>query len=191
MQLLYCRGGVVIGWHDSDQNVRASDYGDSVRVIPYDADIQSLAKVGTPPPSDVYGVADTRPFAQPAETVALLKAFSAQQRWEAVTAGIAFTAASGNIPANTDRVSQTLVSSLAQYAATLAPTDMIDFTQDGVAYQITAQEAIDMNTQMSALAQQCRTIEAQCLADLNSPTPTIHTYADVEAKFAGVMRTRK
>ena len=189
MQLLYCSsGGAVIGWHDSTQNVAASSYGDAIRVIPYDQDIRTLSKLGPAPPNGVF---DARPYAQPAETLDILKAFSAQQRWEAVTAGIAFTAASGSIPTNSDRVSQTLVSSLAQYAATLAPTALIDFTQDGVAYQITAQEAIDMNTQMSALAQQCRTIEAQCLADLNSPTPTIHTYADVEAKFAGVMRTRK
>jgi hypothetical protein len=182
MLLLYCNNGIVAGWHDVTQNVDPSSYGSGTRVIPYDQPLDSLPKVGTPPTAPGQ---DTRPYGQPAETVALLIAYAAQVRWERVTAGITFSGTT-SVPANTDRVSQTLVASLAQYAATLAPTAAIDFTQDGVHYAITAQDVINMNNQILAHAQQCRTIEAQCLADLNSPTPTIQTYADVEARFAGV-----
>jgi hypothetical protein len=41
-------------------------------------------------------------------------------------------------------------------------------------------------TQVNAFVEQCRTIENQCLTDLTSATPTILTYADVEAKFTGL-----
>lgn len=184
MQLLYCindpaNGWIVRGFHDSTQNVDASAYGDSVRVIPYDQPISTLNRVGpipTPPRPD------SRPISVPTETPAILVDYSAQVRWEVVTGGVSFN----SVPANTDRVSQTLIANLAQYATTLSPTDNINFTQDGVAYQITAQDAISLNNQIIAQAQQARTIEAQCIADLNSATPTIQTYDDVDAKFAGL-----
>jgi len=183
MRLLYCLNGAVVGWHDSAQNVPASSYGTGVRVVPYAADIGLLPKFGPAPPA---GTKDTRPYAQPVETPEILKAYAAQLRWETSTQGITYNA----IPANTDGLSQTLVGNLAQYAATVTPTTAIDFTQDGVHYQITAQDALNMNGQMNSLIQQSRTIEAQCLADLSLATPTILTYADVEARFAGV-RKRK
>lgn len=180
MQLLYCRNGAVIGWHDSAQDVDSTAYGDGVRIVPYDQPIQSLPLFGTASP---VGTRDTRSYAQPTETTQILIDYSAQQRWEVVTGGLQFS----GVPANTDRVSQTLIGNLAQYAATLSPTDTIDFTQDGVAYQITAGDVINMNNQIIAQAQAARTIEAQCIADLNSATPTILTYDDVDAKFAGLM----
>jgi hypothetical protein len=179
MKLIYCLNGVVVGSHDSALNIPSSVYGSGVRVIPYDPSMGELPRVGTAP---VFPERDTRPYGQPVETPELLMGYAGQVRWETVTAGIAY----GSIPANTDRVSQTLIANLAQYAATLAPTDTISFTQDGVAYQMTAQDAIDLNTQMTALAQQCRTVEAECLADLTGATPTILTYDDVEARFAGL-----
>jgi len=185
--LLYCLDGVVRGSHASEQQVDASVYGVGVRVIPYDAPLSTLDRVGTPP---VYPAPDKRPYAQPAETTATLTAYAGQARWEAVVvAGITFN----SIPVKTDRVSQTLIANLAQYvvSASVALTTAFDFTQDGIAYAITAQDAIDMNNQIVALTQQCRTIEAACIADLNSATPTILTYDDVDARFVGVSRSRK
>jgi hypothetical protein len=185
MNLLYCSNGVVLAIHDNSQAaVPASQYGEDVRVIPYDQPLNTLDRVGEPPPQDTRRVPmpDTRPYAQPAATPAILRAFAGQVRWQTVTSGFTFK----NVPANTDRISQTLIANLAQYALTISKNQHIDFTQDGVAYSLTAQDVIDMNNQFSAQAQTCRTIEAQCLADLNSASPTITTYEDVEARFAGV-----
>jgi hypothetical protein len=176
MQLLYCVHGAVVAWHDSAQQVAGSAYGDGVRVIPYDQDIRTLPKFGPPPDSGP----DTRPFAQPAETPQILIGFASQQRWETSTGGLVFN----NIPVNTDRVSQTLISALAQYAAGVNPNTPISFTQDGAAYPITAKDAIAMNNQITAAIQNGRAIEAQCIVDLTSATPTLLTYEDVEAKFA-------
>jgi hypothetical protein len=185
--LLYCLNGVVQGSHDSDQQIDASAYGTGARVIPYDAPLSTLDRVGDPPTN---GQRDTRPYAQPAETTQTLTAYAGQARFEAVTvAGITFN----SILVKTDRVSQTLIANLAQYvvSASVALTTVFDFTQDGVGYKITAQNAIDMNNQIAALVQECRTIEAACIADLTSASPTILTYDDVDARFAGVSRSRK
>ena len=179
MLLLHCNNGIVIAWHDAAQIVDPSQYGTGTRIIPYDLPLDTLPKVGTPLSDPRM---DSRPYAQPAETTALLLAYSAQARWNTVTNGIAFNA----IPLNSDRLSQTLIASLAQYAATLPTATNIDFTQDGVAYQITAQDAIDMNNQLSNFIQQCRSVEAGCISDLNSSVPTIKTYDDVDARFSGL-----
>jgi hypothetical protein len=184
--LLYCLNGIVRGFHDSDQQIEASVYGDGVQVIPYDPPLSTLIRVGDPP---VHPVRDTRPYAQPAETTETLIAYAGQARWEAAGAGITFN----SIPVKTDRVSQALIGNLAQYtvSASLSPGANLSFTQDGVAYSITAQDAVDMNNQIVAQVQQCRAIEAACIADLTSASPTILTYDDVDARFAGLSRSRK
>jgi hypothetical protein len=184
--LLYCVNGIVQGTHESDQQVEASAYGDGVRVIPYAAPLLTLDKVGDAP---VPPQRDTRPYAQPVETTETLTAYAGQARWEAAVAGITFN----SIPVKTDRVSQTMISNLAQYvtSASIDPATVLNFTQDGVAYSITAQNAIDMNNQIIALIQDCRATEAACIADLISASPTILTYDDVDARFAGLSRSRK
>ena len=185
--LLYCLNGVVQGSHDSDQQIEASAYGTGVRIIPYAAPLSTLDRVGAVP---VAPQRDTRPYAQPAETTETLVAYAGQARWEAVAvAGITFN----SIQIKTDRVSQTQIGNLAQYvvSASVALSTILDFTQDGVGYKITAQDAIDMNNQIVALIQQCRTIEAACITDITSGSPTILTYDDVDARFAGVARARK
>jgi hypothetical protein len=185
MQLLYCLNSVVIATHDSAQNVPVSLYPAGTFIIPYDQPLSTLNRVGTAPPAPPRGVAfvaDTRPYAQPTETPAILLNYAAQVRFNKSTKGITYN---GN-PYHTDRVSQTLIGNLAIYAQTLAPTATIDFTQDNAHYSITAADAIAINKQVSALIQQCRTIEAACIADLNSPTPTIKLYADIDTRFAGV-----
>jgi hypothetical protein len=185
MQLLYCdSSGTVVGTHDSGQQVEAGAYGSGIRVIPYDQPLSTLPRIGAAP---VWPERDTRPYGQPVETPAVLRGYSAQARWEAVViAGITYN----TIAIKTDRVSQAQIASLAQYAGTVPGTTTIDFIQDGVHNQITATDAIAISNQISALIQQCRTIEAACIADLNSPTPTILTYADVDTRFAGVARTK-
>jgi hypothetical protein len=182
MQLLYCREGAVVGWHDSAQNTPGTDYGTGIRVVPYAGDIKGLPRFGPAPESG----RDTRPYAQPVETPEILKAFSAQQRWEATVEGVVFK----TIEANTDGISQSLIANLASYAATISPESTIDFTQNGEAHQITAQDAIDLNNQINAAHQQMRTIEAQCLADLNSAAPTLLKYEDVEARFADARKKK-
>jgi hypothetical protein len=184
--LLYCLGGVVYGSHDSEQQIDASVYGTGVQVIPYAAPLSTLDRIG---PAPAFPQRDTRPYAQPAETTETLTAYASQARWEAAVAGITFN----SIPVKTDRVSQTLISNLAQYvtSASIDPAAVLNFTQDGVAYDITAQDAIDMNNQIVALVQQARATEAACIADLTSATPTILTYDDVDARFAGLSRSRK
>jgi hypothetical protein len=164
-----------------------SNYPNAVRIIPYSGDVATLNRVGPvpdPPWQPSWG--DTRPYAQPAETPAILIAYAAQVRWEVDTKGITFTAASGAIPVNCDRISQGLIGDLVQYAATVAGTTSIDFTQDGVHYALLASEVPTMFTQVYALIQQARTIEAACIADQNLATPTMLTYADIDNKFSGV-----
>jgi hypothetical protein len=177
MNLLYCLNGVVVGSHDSLQNVTASAYGDGVRIIPYDDPMSTLPRIGDPP---VFPARDDRQYGEPTETQEILSAFASQVRFDTVTAGILWN----SIPVKTDRVSQLLIGNLALHASTLASTDPIDFTQDGIAYQFQAGQAADLNTQVNAFVQQCRSTEAQCLADLSSATPTLLTYKDVEAQFS-------
>jgi hypothetical protein len=86
------------------------------------------------------------------------------------------------IPVNTDRESQLLIGNLAQYAATLPAQNMIDFTQDGVAYQMTANSAIDLNNQVSARVQNPRSIEAKCFANIDSGMNDLR----VDAAFAAL-----
>jgi hypothetical protein len=182
--LLYCLNGVVCGWHESEQQIDASVYGDGVRVIPYAAPLSTLDRVG---PAPAYPQRDQRPYAQPVETPELLTAYAGQARWEVVVAGITFK----SIPVKTDRVSQTLIGNLAQYAASINPNTVLNFTQGGVAYKITAKDAVDMNNQIVALVQQARGVESVCIADLTSGAPTILTYDDVDARFANMPRSRK
>jgi hypothetical protein len=180
MILLYCLNGVVVGHHDDQQSpVDASLYGSGVRIVPYDQPLTTLPLVGTAP---IYPQRDTRPYGQPTETPQLLMLFAGQVRFETVIAGITWN----SIPVATDRISQLLIGNLAQLAATMTPTDVIDFTQAGVGYQFQASQAADLMTQVNNFVQQCRTVENQCLTDLGSATPTLLTYADVEAKFTGL-----
>jgi hypothetical protein len=188
MLLLYCANGIVVAAHEDTQNVPKTAYEPGTRIIPWREALGDLAKVGTPPDPAMFmgSYVDPRPYAEPVETKQTLLDYAAQVRWETSTQGIPFTAASGTVPANSDRLSQTLIDALATHAQTLAPTDLIDFTQNNQAYQITAQEAINLNTQVQTLIQNARSTEAACIVDLNLATPTILTYADVEARFSGL-----
>jgi hypothetical protein len=182
MFLLYCQNGLVLVTHDDQQPfVDPALYGSGTRVIPW----PSLGTLTVVPPSD-----PTIPlpivYQQPTETPAILKNYASQVRYNYAVAGITFAAASGSVPVSTDRLSQMLVGNLAQYASTLAPTTVIDFTQNSIHYPLQASECATLNMNVNNFVQQCRTIEAQCLTDLNSTTPTILTYDDVDAKFSGL-----
>jgi hypothetical protein len=185
MQLLYCdANGQVITWHDSALNIPLTAYANGVRIIPYDQSVATLARVGAPPPAPWKpSDGDPRPYAQPTETPALLIDYAAQVRFNVSTKSFTFAAASGSVPVSCDRLSQMLVGNLSVHCSSLAPTTAIDFTQDGVHYVLTAAEVGTVFSQMQSQIQQARTIEGQCLADLTSATPTILTYADVDAKF--------
>jgi Domain of unknown function (DUF4376) len=180
MLLLYCLNGYVVGTHDDSQaHVDPSLYGDGTRIIPWSDELGSLVpeEPGSSPPR----------YLQPAETPAILKAYAAQVRFDVSVSGVPFTTSGGtSIPMQTARLDQSLVSSLAAHGQSLQATDAISFTQNNVAYAITAKDAIDMFHAMMAHVQSCRDIEADCIADLDSASPTILTYADVDARFAGV-----
>ncbi len=178
MLLLHCRSGIVIAHHDSADHV-APDYGDDTRVIPYAASLATLARVGERPPWPWKpSMGDLRPYATPTETPELLIAYAGQKRWEVANAGIEWQA----IPLKTDRVSQTLISNLAQYADSLNPNSMINFTQDGHAYTVKAKDATDMFVQFNAHLQKARDVETACLYDIENGI--ILTYDDVDARFA-------
>ncbi|HEY2243448.1 MAG TPA: hypothetical protein VGH47_04390 [Xanthobacteraceae bacterium] len=182
MNLLYCANGLVLGWHDdAAPPVPLASYGSGVRIIPYDQPIGSLSRVGPPPP-DKYPLADPRPYGQPTETPVLLKAYASQVRYNVTTAGVVEPISAQTI--YTDRMSQMLIGNLAIYAKTLAPTAAIDFTQANQHIAMTAQQVINLDTQISQLVQQCRSIEAQCFTDIDAAT--LATYDDVDARFAGV-----
>jgi hypothetical protein len=186
MHLLFCSNGIVLGTHDDTQTIDPAAYGEGVRVIPWDQPLSNLERVG-PPPENLPGGArgDPRPYAQPVETPDVLKLYAAQQRFAFHTGGLVYN----DIPINTDNRSQLHVSTLAQYAATLNKNDPIKFTQDSVAYSITAQDAINISNQMSAIVQQARTIEADCYAAIDAGTVT--TYDQVDSAFAVAKRTAR
>jgi hypothetical protein len=186
MNLLYCdANGAVVGWHDkSGPAVPLAAYATAVRIIPYDQPISALERIGEPPIT-VRG--DTRPYAQPVETPQLLIAYTAQVRWNVTTAGFTFQAASGPVPVACDERSRAFVGDMTQYAATLAPATQFDFVQAGVHYPLQASECATLFAAMHDLIQQARSLEAQCIADLNAATPTLATYADVDAKFSGLL----
>jgi len=191
MLLLYCKDAIVLNIHDDTAPaVPKSGYGDGVRIIPWSGLIGDLQKVGSPPsPPFIDGSRnpDTRPWAQPTETPAILLGYAAQVRYETSTKTLNFTtSASATIPLNTDRISQTLINNLAAYARTLAPTDPVSFTQDNIAYDITAQDAINISAAIAEQIQAARDVEANLIADLKSPTPTTKTYDDVDAAFASL-----
>jgi hypothetical protein len=192
MQLLYCKDGLVHAVHDdAAAAIHPSVYftgGGAVRVIPWPDPLWTLTKVGTAPGPGWGGfpTPDTRPYAEPTETPDILKRYAAQQRYQAVAGGLDFPAASGTVPVKGDRMSWMLIGNLAHYAGTLQPTDIVNFTQDNIDYPLTAAECQTLFLQFSQLLETCRSEEATCLADLNSATPTIKTYADVEARFTSV-----
>jgi hypothetical protein len=201
MNLLYCdSNGVVVGIHDDTLvPVPSSAYPTAVRVIPYDQSLSTLARIGPAPPDyssnppadtgsppSVYVKPDSRPYQQPTETPHILTMYAAQVRFETVSGGFNFAAASGTVPVKTDRESWLLIGNLAQHAATLVGTAAVDFTQDNIHYPLTATECGTMFTQFANLQQQCRTIEANVIADQNLTTPTLLTYADVDSQFSGV-----
>jgi hypothetical protein len=184
MHLLYCQNSLVVAIHDDQlAYVDPVSYGSGTRVIPW----QLLGTLTVVPPPDPAPNPPLPPvYQQPTETPAILKSYASQVRYNYAVAGITFAAASGSVPVATDRISQMLINNLAAHAATLAPTATIDFTQSGIHYPLTAAECATLNTDVNNFVQQCRTIEASCLADLNSTTPTILTYDDVDAKFSGL-----
>jgi hypothetical protein len=187
MLLLYCQNALVSGSHDDSLDVPASAYGTGVRIIPYDQPLSTLPRYGPAPPQTalVPNPVDTRPYQQPVETNHILIMYSSQCRYNYVTAGFNYTAIDSSIiPVQTDRTSQMLLGNLAYYAASLAPTTAIDFTQNNVHYPATAQDVINMNNQFNALSQKYRSTEATCLTDLNLASPTILVYADVDTRFA-------
>jgi hypothetical protein len=178
--LLYCAtsGQVLALRDDQEPFVDPATYGAGTRIIPYPQDLSTLP-VMFPGPPPIYS--------QPPETTALLLGYAAQVRFECSTGGLPFTPGSGgSIPVSTARADGALLNNLATWAASVAPTTAVNFTQDNVCYPITAQDVIDMFNQTMAHVQACRNIEADCIADLNSGSPTILTYDDVDAKFAGV-----
>jgi hypothetical protein len=182
MLLLYCKndatlGWIVAGWHNPDATVDKSVYGTGIRVIPYFDSLGTLTRIG---PAPALPAMDDRPYAMPDPTPQLLLAYAGQLRYEYVTGGIVYNSNSFR----TDRDSQMLIGNLAYYASSIAPTDPIDFTQGSVHYALTAQDIINVNTQINALVQKYRSVEATCIVDLNSPTPTLLTYDDVDATFA-------
>ena len=212
MRLLYCiteskttGARIVAGWHEAEQNIEGTEYetedSGPCRVIPYPYPLETLEKVGpepAPPPfvraadeqltmQDIQFMArtmpletpDSRPFAEPKETPQILRWFASQVRFETITAGIVWN----NIPVKTDRISQLLITNMMLMASTLPPDELMDFTQSSFSYQIRAGDVPDLNKQVNAFVQSCRTIEAQCLADLGSEDPRLKTYADVENMF--------
>jgi hypothetical protein len=190
MHLLYCQNGLVVGIHDDTApEVPRSTYPAGTRIIPYDQTLDTLGRTGDPPlpgPGGSPPLPDTRQYQQPPETPALLIAYSSQCRYTYVTGGFSYTALDGTtvIPVATDRMSQMLLGNVAAYCATLAPTDPIDFTQGSIHYPVTAQDVINMNNQFNAMAQQYRSVEANCLADLNSATPSLTTYDQIDTQFS-------
>lgn len=186
MNLLYCRNGLVFAIHDDNQPyVDPAAYGDGTRVIPWSQPLSDLTLSGPdlspkyPPPL----------YEQPDETPEILLAYAAQVRFNTSTHPINFTTGQGLvIPVKTDRQSAALVNNLATHARDLADDTPLHFTQDNIDYQITAKDAEDMFDQMIQQVQVARNVEADCIADLTSPTPTILTFDDVDAKFAGIVK---
>jgi hypothetical protein len=197
MLLLYCNiaNAAIVAIHDDAQApVPMSAYGaaGTIRIVPWAGLRGDLQKLGTPPPvsSDPTAqIPDTRPYAQPTETPAILKAYAAQVRYNLSVQGVSFTpSGGGQITVNSDRESQSLLNNLASHAATLAPTASVDFTQNNMAYTITAQDAINMFNAVMAQVQTVRNIEATCIADQNATTPSMRVYADIDNAFAGAKR---
>jgi hypothetical protein len=199
MLLLYCNiaNATVVAIHDDSQAaVPITAYGaaGTIRIVPWSGNRGDLMLSGpapTPPAEDPAGLPmpDTRLYAQPTETPTILKAYAAQVRYNYSVQGVSFTTAgSVVILVNSDRLSQSLLNNLAAHAATLAPTDPVQFTQNNVAYDITAQDAIGMFNAVMAMVQNVRNIEANCIADQDLTTPTMRTYADIDNAFSGAKR---
>jgi hypothetical protein len=187
MNLLYCdAGGIVFAVHDDgNAAVPMASYPTVVRIIPYDQPMTTLLKVGPPPSDPRY---DTRQYQQPDPTPALLKLYSGQCRFNYILKGFMFTAASGQVPVWTDRVSYSLINSLATWVVTASPTPTtVNYTQGGDHYLLTAAEATKLFNQFTAYVQKYRDVEAACITDLVSASPTILTYADVDARFSAAL----
>ncbi len=175
--LLYCAGGLVKATHDSSQNVPPSTYGDGVFIIPYDASIV-LTRVGTPPSSS--GVPDTRPYAVPVPTTALLLTYAATKRWLTASGGTTVL----GIPLTTDDTSQFNISKLKQAFDTGAVTSVSFKAADGNFYTVDASTWTAIYVGVVAHVQACYTAEAAAAVAINGATVT--TYAQVDAFFAEI-----
>ncbi len=178
--LLYCANGRVLGWHDSSQSVPASEYGDGVSIIPWTS-LSTLSRIG-PPPVQVgtIPVPDSRPYAIPTPTIAVLLAYSALKRWITASSG---TTVSG-IPLTTDDTSQFNISKLKQAFDTGAVTSVEFKAADGNFYTVDASTWTAVYVGVVAHVQACYIAEAAAAAAINGSTAV--TYAQVDAFFAEI-----
>jgi|SRR6516165_10150090 hypothetical protein len=66
MNWLYCKNGVVLGWHEPHFNYLPSIYGDGVTIVPYRGSMSQLQHIGETWPEGAGP--DTRPIAAPTIT---------------------------------------------------------------------------------------------------------------------------
>jgi hypothetical protein len=85
--LLYCKAGVVLSWHDDAHEVDPALYGEDVYVIPVPNGL-TLERIGEAPGTHpILGqIHDSRPFAAPKPTPALLAGYAARKRTQAEAA---------------------------------------------------------------------------------------------------------
>lgn len=174
--LLYCVNDQVVATHDDGQAVAPSLYGAAVQVIPVPNGTK-LEKAGPPPRNPAL---DHRPYAIPAPTPDLLRAYAADKRWRAATGG---TTVAG-LTVATDDASQARIAQLKQAfdaGALLATTFK---AADGSFVALNSTQATALYNGVVAHVQACHAAEAAAARAVNGATAT--TWADIDAFFAAV-----
>ncbi len=172
MNLLYCSSGVVLGWHDSNQNIPASTYGQNVTVIPWTAPMSALAKIGTPPHDPRL---DTRSYAAPTLNQAQLVTYAQNKQAMLSVGGITV----GGVMCGTDTSSLVLLEGV-YTIATADPSATFQWVEDnGVTTMLTAAQGIAIFDAVHAFIQATFTACAAVIALINNGTYT--TTAQVDA----------
>ncbi len=172
MNLLYCSGSTVLGWHDSSQNVPASAYGSGITVIPWTSSLSTLSKIG-PAPSNPR--LDARPYATPVLNGPQLIAYAQLKQDVLAIGGISV----GGVKCSTDAYSLTLLQG-ANSLALASPSMTFQWVQsDGTLTTLTAAQINTMFIAVSSFLQDTFMACAAVIALINSSTYT--TTAQVDA----------
>jgi hypothetical protein len=168
----------VIATHADGQNVSPSAYGAGVFILPVPNNTV-LSPIGAAPPA---GMPDTRLFAAPAATPAMLTAYAAQVRYAKETAGITVNGIALAMDRNSRAMlTDAVVSATADSTFTTQWKDALGNFSSQTAAQIIA-----LGKAVATRIATCFSTEATAITAITANTPTITTFAQVDSAFAGL-----
>jgi len=178
--IVYFRNGIEIARHDDRQDIPPGAYPGARAIKLAVAQATALSRVGDPPPE---GEADVRPFAEPSPAPALLAAYAGSVRYAAETAGIVVS----GLAVPTDRASQaTIIGAVVHAQAIPTYSTRWKDAAGNFSADMSATQIIALGQAVAAHVSNCYAREADAVDAITANTPTITTFDQVDAFFAGL-----